>query len=114
MCECIGPGDLVKESGRRIPQGRYPLWTQFGKYRTIGYSTSTVIVADPHMPGIALANTEPRTGILIHPGHPPDLYLSSIGCLNPTKPLSTTDVMDFWDSRGKVIALINDLKNFRS
>src|SRR5262249_22805836 len=66
---------------------------------------------DP-MPGIRLEGTNNRTGILIHPGHPPTLYLSSIGCFNPTAPLGPEDPMNFWDSRERVIALINDLKQY--
>jgi hypothetical protein len=55
-----------------------------------------------------------RTGILIHPGHPPpeEIYLSSIGCLNPTKPLGPADFMDFVESRARVIAIIDDLQQF--
>ena len=112
ICECIGPGDKVAESGMRILQGRYPLWTQFGRYRTIGYSTDTDIAGKAPMPGILLQGTSPRTGILIHPGHPPNLYLSSIGCLNPTNPLGPADMMNFWDSRSRAIALIDSLRNF--
>ncbi len=40
------------------------------------------------------------------------LYLSSTGCLNPTDPLEPADLMDFWDSRSRVIALIDDLRSF--
>lgn len=64
------------------------------------------------MPGLLLHGAEPRDGILIHPGHPPSLYLSSIGCFNPTNPLSSDDVMNIWDSRARVIALIESLKGF--
>jgi len=39
------------------------------------------------MPAIRLEGVGNRNGILIHPGHLPNLYLSSIGCLNPTNPL---------------------------
>ncbi|WP_207092527.1 peptidase S8/S53 subtilisin kexin sedolisin, partial [Rhizobium ruizarguesonis] len=46
------------------------------------------------------------------PGHPPTLFLSSVGCLNPTAPLFPTQTMDFWDSRRRVIALIESLKAF--
>jgi hypothetical protein len=112
VCECVGPGDKVAGSGRRISQGRYPLWTQFGRYRSIGYSTDTETAGMPPMPGILLEGTSPRTGILIHPGHPPSLYLSSIGCLNPTNPLAPGDMMNFWDSRARVIALIDSLRDF--
>jgi hypothetical protein len=112
FCECIGPGDKVAKSGNRILEGVYPMRTQFGIYRTIGYSNDTHVAGKPHMPGLCLGGTKPRTGILIHPGHPPDLYLSSIGCLNPTKPLAPGDMMDFWDSRSRAIALIDSLRAF--
>jgi hypothetical protein len=113
MCECVGPGDNQHAgNGKRIEKGRYPLWTQFGRYRSMGYSTNTTVPADGHMPGIRLEGTGNRIGILIHPGHPPKLYLSSIGCLNPTTALAPHDVMDFWDSRRRVIALLDDLRDF--
>jgi hypothetical protein len=112
FCECVGPGNLVAGSGKRIKQGRYPLWTQFGRYRTIGYSTDTHTAGKKPMPAILLSGTRPRTGVLIHPGHPPKLYLSSIGCLNPTNPLAPTESMNFWDSRSRTIALIDSLKSF--
>jgi hypothetical protein len=115
ICECVGPGNLVKSSGKRILQGRYPLSTQFGtRYKTVDYETKSKIAGKIPMPGILFAKetTKPRDGILIHPGHPPKLYLSSIGCLNPTKPLRANDVMDFWESRERVIALIDSLHGF--
>lgn len=118
ICECIGPGDKVKESGHRIAAGRYELWTQFGKYKTVGFRPSPEPPGKQPMPAIGLR--EPgnpdgigsRVGILIHPGHPPKLYLSSIGCLNPTKPIGPADDMDFVESRARMIAIINDLRNF--
>jgi len=113
ICECVGPGEnSVAGSSQRIEQGRYPLATQFGRYRTIGYSNNTTTAGDPPMPALALEATGNRIGILIHPGHPPSLYLSSIGCLNPTGPLQSSDKMNFWDSRTRVIALIDSLKVF--
>ncbi len=112
MCECIGPGDMVAESGKRIPEGRYPLWTQFGRYRTIGYSTDLQTAGQDPMPAILLEETDPRTGILIHPGYPPKLYLSSTGCLNPSGPLEPDDEMTFSDSRSRTIALIMGLRKF--
>jgi hypothetical protein len=114
MCECIGPGDN-KHAGndKRIEQGRYPLWTQFGeRYVSIGYSTDTTKPAVLPMPGIGLRDTGNRSAILVHPGHPPNLYLSSIGCLNPTQPLGPQDDMDFLESRSRVIAMIESLKQF--
>jgi hypothetical protein len=113
MCECVGPGDNQHAGNRkRIEQGRYPLWTQVGKYQSIGYSHDTKIAASLPMPGLRLEGTGKRTGILIHPGHPPKLYLSSIGCLNPTEQLTARQSMNFWDSRTRVIALIESLRGF--
>jgi len=113
ICECIGPGDLVPNGGKRIPQGRYPLSTQFGKkYRTSGFVTDTKVPGKEPMPGLLLMKTKPRTAILIHPGHPPTLYLSSVGCLNPTNPLRAKDEMVFLESRARTIALIDSLRAF--
>ena len=113
MCECVGPGDnKTAGNAQRVEQGRYPLWTQFGRYRTIDYSTNLHVPADPPMPAIRLAGTGNRDGILIHPGHPPALYLSSIGCLNPTNSLEPEETMNFWDSRMRVIQMIDDLRSF--
>lgn len=113
MCEAIGPGDNAHEdNGKRIAKGRYPLWTQFGRYRTIGYSENTKISSKNPMPALLLEGTNKRKGILIHPGHQPELYLSSVGCFNPTGPIDAVAVMNFWDSRARVIALINDLRSY--
>jgi len=124
VCECIGPGDTINGSGHRIPEGHYEVWTQFGKYKTIGYRTNSSPPGKQPMPALGLrepGNSEgvgERTGILIHPGHPKDPnhpvapYLSSIGCINPTRPLGPADTMDFVESRHRVIALIDDLRNF--
>jgi hypothetical protein len=113
ICECPGKGDnSTAHNGKRVEAGRYPLHTQFGIYRTMGYSMDLTTPATPHMPGLLLFPTGERTGILIHPGHPPRLYLSSIGCLNPTKPLAHRDSMDFFESRARVIALIDSLHTF--
>lgn len=113
ICETVGPGDnSTEDNGKRIEQGRYPLATQFGRYRTIGYSTNTTTAGDAPMPAICLENTGQRSGILIHPAHPPNLYLSSIGCLNPTGPRQTAQDIGFWDSRARVIAFIQSLQHF--
>ncbi|MES0020231.1 peptidase S8/S53 subtilisin kexin sedolisin [Mesorhizobium sp. M0036] len=113
MCECVGPGDnRHTNNGKRVEAGRYPLWTQFGRYRTIGYSQDSHHAGASAMPGLHLEGTDRRIGILIHPGHPPKLYLSSIGCFNPTSPLTSGQSMDFWDSRSRVIALIDSLRAF--
>jgi hypothetical protein len=113
MCESIGPGDNKKaENGKRVEAGTYPLWTQFGKYRSIGYSTDQTTAGAAAMPALLLSRTYKRSGILIHPAHPPNLFLSSVGCLNPTGSLTETQNIDFWDSRARVIALIESLRQF--
>lgn len=114
ICECTGKGDNTTPGNKkRIKAGRYPLSTQFGKkYRSMGFSMDTHTPAVLAMPGLLLMKTGNRTAILIHPGHPPKLYLSSIGCLNPTKPLGKNDNMDFFESRTRVIALIDSLHAF--
>jgi hypothetical protein len=113
MCECVGPGNnAVPDTGLRIEPGRYRLTTQFGRYRTIGYRQDPNEAGRDPMPGFRLEDTGARTAILVHPGHPPDLYLSSVGCLNPTGPLATDQDMDFQESRARVIALIDDLRRF--
>jgi len=119
VCETQGPGRNRPEgNGLRIEQGRYRLTTQFGKYVSIGYSTDTQVAAQPHMPAIALTDTDQRTGILIHPGHPaqpgdpPFAFLSSVGCFNLTKALQPADDMEYFESRARVIALIDSLAEF--
>jgi len=109
ICESTGPGDNTKKGKHdhlRIHEGRYSLSTQFGThYRTVGFSAD-----EKHPPGFLVLGTGVRTAILVHPGHPPKLYLSSIGCFNPTKPLKAGDFMDFVESRARVIAMIDSLK----
>ncbi|MBY5898025.1 peptidase S8/S53 subtilisin kexin sedolisin [Rhizobium leguminosarum] len=113
MCESMGPGNNRQAgNNKRIEAGTYTLHTQFGRYRSIGYSEDTQYPEANAMPGLLLYPTGKRVGILLHPGHPPKLYLSSIGCLNPSKQLTETETMDFWDSRGRVIALIESLRHF--
>ncbi|WP_433766613.1 hypothetical protein [Pseudomonas putida] len=113
MCESPGPGDNKRaNNGKRIEPGRYPIWTQFGRYRSIGYSQNLSVPGDAPMPAILIAATEKRTGILIHPGHPPTLYLSSTGCFNPTSPLTADQTMEYFDSRRRVVDLIESLRQF--
>src|SRR5262249_5755630 len=47
VCECTGPGEnSVGQTSKRIEEGRYPLWTQFGiRYHTVGYSTNMDVPA---------------------------------------------------------------------
>jgi len=111
ICECPGPGNnAVPDTGLRIEPGRYPLTTQFGRYRTIGYSQDMTTAGQDAMPAFRLEDTGARVAILVHPGHPPNLYLSSTGCLLPTSPLSESEPIDFWDSRLRVIALLEDIR----
>jgi hypothetical protein len=113
MCERTGPGSKTPKSGKRIVPGTYPLSTQFGmKYKSLDFSDVTKPGGQKPMPGILLMKTAPRSAILIHPSHPPTLYISSIGCLNPTQPRTSKQNIDFVDSRSRVIALIDSLKAF--
>lgn len=115
VCECAGPGDngATGSAGhRRIEAKSYPLSTHFGTYVSTGYSPDTEHAGMAPMPGVMLTRTGHRKWILIHPGHPPHLYLSSIGCLNLTAPLMADKVMDFWDSRTRVIDILDSLKAF--
>ena len=64
------------------------------------------------MPGLLVGDTGHRVDILIHPGHPPDLYLSSIGCFNLTRPLLASEKMDYLESRARVIAVVDALQAF--
>lgn len=116
VCESRGPGDnKTASNGKRIEAGKsYPLYTHGSKgtrYSTLTYSKD----GDPtkQKPGIGVRGTGKRSAILIHPGHPPTLFLSSVGCLNPTRRLAGADSdMNFDDSRARTIALIDDLKTY--
>jgi hypothetical protein len=107
ICECPGPGDNSgKKKGRRIAAGRYALSTQFGpRYRSVNFSAD-----ETHPPAFLVQGTGKRTAILVHPAHHPKLYLSSIGCFNPSKPLKAGEDMVFEESRARVIAMLNSLK----
>jgi hypothetical protein len=119
VCERIGPGANRPEgNGLRVAAGRYPLTTQFGRYVSIGYSEDMKTAGKEPMPAIHLDHTDQRQGILIHPGHPkkpggPPVYLSSIGCFNLTKPLEPDDNIEFFESRARVIALLDSLAAFK-
>lgn len=57
-----------------------------------------------------LRNTSARTSILVHPGHG---FLASIGCINLTDRLDDGSVdIPFADSRDRVVAVIDDLKDY--
>jgi hypothetical protein len=110
ICERPGPGDNTLKGRKnrvRIAAGRYALSTQFGRrYRSVNFSAD-----ESHPPAFLVLGTGKRTGILVHPAHHPKLYLSSIGCFNPSKPLKAADNMVFKESRARVIAILNSLKN---
>lgn len=115
MLEQKGPSDN-SESGktydRRIEPGRYPLWTQDGtKYKTIGYKKTAAAATNFRLiprPGIELKETGKRSEILIHPAQG---FLSSEGCLHPSRPLASgRGRIDFVESRKRVIAIIEDLR----
>jgi hypothetical protein len=112
MCaESPGPGDNAHAGNRRcIEKGRYPLFTQDGQhFKTIDYSPIADPGVDPQ-PGLLLGDTGHRVAILIHPGFG---FLYSVGCINPAESLPDADAdIDFFDSRPRAIALIDDLRDF--
>lgn len=89
---------------------RYPLKTSGGPiYVTNGYRKDLVIEAK--MPGLELRKTGNRTDILIHPGK--NEFLSSIGCINLCTSLpDAAENIDYTGSRRRVIAVIEDMKQF--
>ena len=114
VCESPGPGDNGPSGvahHRRIMAGTYELSTHFGKYVSIGFPADPVH-QDGKMPGFQILDTGSRTNILIHPGHPPTLYLSSIGCLNLTGAIDADEEMDFKDSWNRVSDVIASLAQF--
>lgn len=115
---CARPLARVTIARKTIEGASKPGLIRFGRssgtsYKTVGYSEFLQIPAKIYLPGVLLRDTGARTGILLHPGHSPNLYLSSIGCFNLTKPLGSADKMDFWESRARVIAIIESLKAFK-
>jgi hypothetical protein len=109
VAESRGPGaNAPAGNGRRIAEGRYPLWTQAGtKYVTLGYKPSDSPHARPK-PGIELKGTNPRTEILIHPGQG---FVAAVGCINLCTSLpDATEPITYSSSRRRVIAVIENLK----
>jgi len=106
------PGDNSQSGiGKRCVEAkRYPLRTQDGtKYKTHNYTSNRNPAALPR-PGLELGSTGARTEILIHPARG---FLWSIGCINLARSLSSASAdMEFNDSRARVIALIEDLKQY--
>lgn len=115
MVEAPGPGDNdTPGSGRCIAPGRYRLSTHFGRFVSADYSMNISVAGDDPMPAVRLLDTGRRTGILVHPAYPPQdkLYVASVGCLNPTAALEEAQSVDFWDSRARMIALLDALEGF--
>lgn len=116
MCEPCGPSSNDTK-GNRIGTGKYGLSTQFGKYVSIDFN-ETPIAQSGKMPSIRLLDTGNRSDILIHTAHTKiddgvsDLWLSSIGCFNPTMKIQANQEMDFNDTWDKTIELIDSLKAF--
>jgi hypothetical protein len=76
---------------------------------TSGYRKDLQVKAK--MPGLELRKTGKRTDILIHPGK--NEFLSSIGCINLCTSLpNAKEDIDYSDSRRRVIAVIEDMKQF--
>ena len=101
-----GPGDNNHiGNDRRIEAGTYPIGTHDGpRYRTVNYG-----IVQPR-PAIEVLKTGGRVGILFHPG---EGFLSSLGCINPSSNLGTSDMnIVYGDSRSRVIWIINDLHNY--
>jgi hypothetical protein len=112
--EAPGPGDnsIAGKEKKRIAPRRYPLgtWGFSGSdYATYHYGRSNRMV--PPMPGIHVRDTEARTKILIHPGK--RAFLSSVGCINLCTALpDARERIDYPGSRRRVIALIENMKQF--
>lgn len=112
--ESKGPSQNAKPATAanpsRILAKTYPLATSGGpEYKTNGYRKDLMIQAA--MPGLELMDTGKRTAILIHPGK--DVLLSSIGCINLCTKLPDADeIINYPGSRRRVIALIEDMKQF--
>lgn len=106
-----GPGDNGPTGvfqHRRIASCAYPLFSvRTDKYATVGFSEAANLLDRP-WPAIGIENTGSRTGIMIHPAMG---YVMSIGTINLSKPLADAQSnIEFADSRARVIALINAVK----
>jgi len=105
-----GPGDngaTGKRQHRCIEAATYALFTHdTDNYSTVDYETN----GDHPRPAIEVGGTGRRIGILIHPASG---YGSTIGCVNLSDHLANAN-SDFSlaDSTHRVIAVIEDLKDF--
>jgi hypothetical protein len=110
-----GPGDNTSTGvagHRRLTQGMYPLFTHAGgsnKYRTFGFANPGGLQRRP-WPSIRVGNTDARSGVLIHCAAG---FLMSIGCINLTGHdlESGGDDIEYFDSRARVIGLIQSMKS---
>jgi hypothetical protein len=107
-----GPGNngaMGKTYHTCIEAGLYPIRPHdSAKYSTLHYLQTG---AHPR-PAVEIGNTGQRTEILIHPA---DRYGSTIGCINLSGPLADADSdIVLPDSIARVVAMINDLKQFHA
>ncbi len=125
VVEAPGPGDngTGGKDRLRIEQGAYGLKPhRSDRYRTTDYEKDLALGPVHPMPAVEISGDamNRRTDVLIHPGHPAepghsgsetqsDLFLSSIGCLNLTGPLTREQDMDWSDSRRRVVTLLDSL-----
>ena len=119
--EAHGPGDnsATGKGITRVEAGRYSLGRHVSTiYKTEGFSVP--FDQNQTLPGfVYLTPDGVRDGLLIHPAHPPrvgqagnTLWLSSIGCINPTHELGPSDSADFDESSDRVVALIESFKAY--
>jgi peptidoglycan L-alanyl-D-glutamate endopeptidase CwlK len=108
-----GPGDNTKNGDhrdRRIKSGTYPLSAHAGasgKYATYRYAVAGSAQHRP-WPCLRVDGTKARTGILIHCAGG---YAMTVGCINLAGDLPDASTnIDFADSRKRVIALIDSMK----
>jgi hypothetical protein len=110
-----GPGDNSNTGvtqHRRLAEGSYPLFTHAGsdnKYRTLGYANPGGLQIRP-WPSIRVGNTNARAGVLIHCAAG---FIMSTGCINLTGRTLRIgkDDIEFFDSRSRVISLIQSIKS---
>jgi len=110
-----GPGDNSNAgviNHARLREGTYPLFTHAGernRYRTFGFANPGGLQSRP-WPSIRVGSTGSRSGVLIHCAAG---FLMSTGCINLTgKVLKLArDDIEFFDSRSRVIGLIQNMKS---
>jgi hypothetical protein len=109
--ESKGPGaNVPKDNGKRIEEGRYPLFTHPpGRYATWKYTNSLEPDAVPK-PSLELKETGERYDILVHPGHD---FVASVGCINLCTSLpDANEEITFVSSRKRVITVLDNLKSY--